>query len=140
MKKMILPVFILSTALMLSVLPTAQASESLSRQIISLKNIMDSIKASVDAEILTIQTTLNHMTICANSGRAYAPNHRDSTEQGCVPLISSSNVEQYMNNNCGFYVDNPETFSLNNVRLANGSTYDLFDGNSASATLNWRCQ
>lgn len=137
---MILPVFILSTALMLSTLPTAQASESLSRQILSLKNIMDSIKATVDAEILIIQTTLNNITTCANSGRAYAPNHKDSTNQGCVTIISSSNVEQYMNNNCGFYVDNPGTLSLHNVRLANGRTYDLFDRNNARATLNWRCQ
>ncbi len=140
MKKMILPVCVLSLTIGLGILPTAQASESLSRQIISLKNIMDSIRANVDAEILIIQTTLNNMTVCANSGRAYAPNHRDATNQGCVTLISSSDVEQYMNNNCGFYVDNPGSISLHNVRLANGSTYDLYDGNSATATLQWRCQ
>lgn len=41
---------------------------------------------------------------------------------------------------CGFSVINPGTVSLNSVLLKNGSYYDFYDGNGATANLKWSCQ
>lgn len=41
---------------------------------------------------------------------------------------------------CGFSVTNPGTVSLNSVLLKNGSYYDFYDSNGATANLKWSCQ
>jgi hypothetical protein len=41
---------------------------------------------------------------------------------------------------CGLRVPNPGSTSLNVVRLQNGTLYDLYDSNRATAILEWSCQ
>ncbi len=50
-----------------------------------------------------------------------------------------SAVNSTLIESCGFSVTNPGTVSLNGVKLKNGSFYDFYDSNSATAILNWSC-
>jgi len=117
----------------------SKSTDNLSRQVTTLKSAMSNYKGQVDGELTNLNDRIDDLSGCNGTGDVYAPGHPSANASGCAPLITLSDVETYIADNCGFFVDNPGSISLHAVELAGGGTYDLYDGNSATAILKWRC-
>ena len=58
-------------------------------------------------------------------------------EWDCTGPNSSANYE--IVKGCGFLTSGTNSYSLDRVRLQNGTNYDLYDSNGATSILRWSC-
>lgn len=130
---------LLACLLAVTSLPAQASIENVAGQIEVLRDFIRDLQNDLQQSLDEARSKLDDIQHCSNQGSAYAPNHSDANNRGCVTFISEDNIFDYMQNHCGLQVPNPGSASLHQVQLADDSYYDLWDGNHATATLIWQC-